>query len=482
MKKLFLIAIAAAAFVACSNNDEEVMSPQVPNPTAQGDIPVGFDVYTSRATTRAGKIDEATVSSLKAAEAAGGGFGIFAYYTNANEYDPQAVPNFMYNQKVLWDNNGTTEDPADDYWKYEPVKYWPNEHGNTAISDDVDKLTFFAYAPYVAVVPSTGKLSDVTGGKDKWGITGMSRNSATGDPLIKYIASFEKTKTVDLCWGVYNEASPYSWATNAGGNQSLEDLKGLPWKNIQRPDGVSGQNVKFTFKHALAQLNVQIDHDADVTAHADDETGIAAATKVYVRSISFTGMATKGSLNLNNTVDGKALWLDYNGTADLESGEVVTIYDGRKDGKEGTAGAIASNEKTLGLNATIISDNDNTTAGVTKTLQNLFADMASATDPVYIIPTGEAIEVEIVYDIETADANLASYLSDGKTTGSRIENRIKKTVTFGTDTKFENGKSYTLKLHLGMNSVKFDAAVTGWVDANADGNAELPDNYVAPEP
>lgn len=473
MKKYFMMAVAAAMFAACSNSDEELMSLPTQDPVVSGQTAVGFDVYAQRNVRRAGATGIINAEALQTS-----GFGVFAFYTNANEYDPQAVPNFMYNQQVSY---------ADSKWGYTPVKYWPNEHGSNATSDDVDKLTFFAYAPYVAVVPSTGKLVDVASGegfgpKDKWGITGMSRNSATGDPLIKYIASFNKKETVDLCWGVYEEASPFSWATNAGGNQSLEDLVGLPWMNIQRPDGVTGQNVKFTFKHALAQLNVQIDHDADVTAHADDETGVAAATKVYVRSISFTGMATKGSLNLNNTVANKALWLDYNGTADLESGEVVTIYDGRKDGKEGTAGAIASNEKTLGLNASIISDNDNTTAGVTNALQNLFAGMASADEPVYIIPTGEAIEVEIVYDIETVDANLATYLSDGKTTGSRIENRIKKTVTFGTDTKFENGKSYTLKLHLGMNSVNFDAAVSGWVDANAEGNAELPDNYVAPEP
>lgn len=243
--------------------------------------------------------------------------------------------------------------------------------------------------------------------------------------------------------------------------------------NIQRPSGVTGQNVKFTFKHALAQLNVQVNTFVDGT---DNTNAIAANTKVYIRSISFTGMATKGSLNLNNTENGKALWLDYNGTADLESGEVVTIYDGLKDGKEGTAGATASNEKTLGLHEVLISDNGNTQDGVTKDLHNLFAGTSSITDPVYIIPTGEEIVVEIVYDIETADPNLSTYLSDGKTTGSRIENRIKKTISFGTDTAFANGKKYTLLLHLGMNSVKFDAAVTDWANADSEGTGNLPAN------
>ena len=474
MKKYFYLAAAAALFAACSEKVDDIAVPDLNGQISYSETPVGFDVYTSRATTRAGKVDEANLTSLKAAEGAGGGFGIFAYYTNANEYDPQAVPNFMYNQKVLWTDNGTTEDAEDDHWEYSPVKYWPNEHGGTAISDDADKLTFFAYAPYVQVVPSTGKLYDASDGKDKWGITGMSRNSATGDPLIKYIASFDKAKTVDLCWGVYADGtvSENNWSTN-GTTQSLIALIGKPWMNIQRPTGVTGQNVKFTFKHALSQLNVQVNTFVD---GADNTNAIAENTKVYIRSISFTGMATKGSLNLNNTEDSKALWLDYNGTADLESGEVVTIYDGLKDGKEGTAGATASNEKTLGLHEVLISNNGNTQTGVTKDLHNLFAGTSSITDPVYIIPTGEEINVEIVYDIETADPNLSTYLSDGKTTGSRIENRIKKTITFGSDAAFVNGKKYTLLLHLGMNSVKFDAAVTEWVAAEASGEGNLPAN------
>ena len=473
MKKFYFLAIVAAMFAACSNSDDELLTAQ---PKANdGPIPVGFSAYTSRATTRAGRTGMIDAAALQNAD---GCFGVFAYYTNANDYDPQAVPNFMYNQKVEY-NDG---------WTYSPVKYWPNEHGDKAISDDADKLTFFAYAPYVAVVPSTGKLADATEGKDKWGITGMSRNSASGDPLIKYVASFKKNETVDLCWGVYAGEGENTWATNAGGSQSLVSLVGFPWKDILRPDGVTGQNVKFTFKHALSQLNVQIDHDADITEHNEasdlEDTGGQSPkpiTKVYIRSISFTGMATKGSLNLNNLKANEALWLDYNGTADLESGEVVTIYDGRKDGKEGTAGAVASNEKTLGLNPNLISNNDNTTSGVLKTLENLFDGMNGETDPVYIIPTGEKVTVEIVYDIETADPNLSTYLSDGKTTGSRIENRIRKDITFGAgNDKFISGKKYTLKLHLGMNSVKFNAAVTEWDNEGlSEGNAELPDNYVA---
>ena len=108
---------------------------------------------------------------------------------------------------------------------------------------------------------------------------------------------------------------------------------------------------------------------------------------------------------------------------------------------------------------------------------NLFQS-ADAEAPIYVIPVDEAIEITIDYDVETADPTLANLLSDGETYGSKINNKITKKVTFGSATanKFENGKSYVIKLHLGMNSVKFDAAVQPWVDAAAEGEAWLPAN------
>jgi len=374
----------------------------------------------------------------------------------------------MYNQQVKYKAGGTLSE-----WTYEPVKYWPNEYGNTASADDQDKVSFFAYAPYVAVNPNTGKVTDTD--NNKAGIVALSRNSASGDPLVKYIASFNASECVDLCWGV--NADVTSWALSQGGSQTL--TAGYPWLNVERPYDAKAQDVpvstdaqrvKFTFRHALTKLLVQIDVDPDITVH-DATTGLASGTKVYVRSVTFSGIASKGSLNLNNSTVNAAEWLDYNGAGDLESGETLTVYDGRKDGKEGTANATASNEKQTGLNAQLIQTEAATETGVTATLQNLFTSGS-----VYMIPTGETVEVEIVYDVETADNNLGTYLSDGKTPGSSIENRIKKTVTFGTSGGFESGKAYTLNLHLGMNSVKFDAAVQPWEDVADPSDAWLPAN------
>ena len=464
MRKVYLIAAAATMFAACSSDKIDTgQTPDKPVVSA-AEIPVGFDAYTQRGLTRAGAAGTLVTSGATAGQISlqDEGFGVFGYYTDANDYDPQATPNFMYNEQIKWDD-------TNNYWYYDNVKYWPNEYGNSAISDEQDKVSFFAYAPYVQVTPATGKIAG--GGDSNVGITGLSRNSATGDPLVKYVASFDAAKSVDLCWGTVPAGT--TWATMEG---SVTPEAGKPWVNVERAadatllSATTGQKVKFQFQHALAKLLVTIDAYVD---GLDNTHALGTGTKIWVRSVSFAGMATKGSLNLNNSQANKADWLDYNGTADLESGETVTIYDGRKDGKEGAAGSTAANEKTLGLNPVVISDDGNTKDGVTNTTVSLFA----SNEPFYVIPTGEPLEIEIVYDVETTDPNLATYLSDGATTGSSIENKIKQTILWSnTESKFESGKGYELHLHLGMNSVKFDAEVKDWNDVTPATDVHLPSN------
>ena len=481
MKKLMIsLATAAVLLVACSGERESVeqSKPTDASASTQGPLAVDFDAYQQRnGATRSGLAGVLNKTQLQKPEAEGGGFGVFAYYTDLKHYDQTYVPNFMYNQGVFW--NSSTN-----LWEYTPLMYWPNEYGFDASSDDEDHLTFFAYAPFVeSASAAAGTVADAT-----YGIVGFSRNNATGDPMVKYVASFEPAKSVDLCWGVV-PSDKTAWAKiQNGSTQTLTE--GLPWLNVERPLETASQSaattsrVKFKFNHALAQLNVQIDADADVTNHLPGTAPDAfdGYTKIYVRSISFTGIALQGALNLNNSTPEQAHWLDYSCTTDLAYGQKVTIHDGRRDSREGAAGAEAANEMPQGLNPNII-QNSVATDGVTTTYQNLFKP--TSTDPadqledaVCVIPTGEAMTITIVYDVETTNPDLATFISDGTTHGMSIENKVTKTVTFGGvyGQGLESNKRYALKLHLGMNSVKFDAEVQDWADNTVPGDAWLPSN------
>ena len=466
-KRNISLVVLAAAMVAACTSDSLSLQDSTPQAGDKALTPVNFSAYAKRGLTRSGATGPLTLNNLKTGE----GFGVFAYYTNAADYASDARPNFMFNEQVKWNDTYQLFD-------YSPVRYWPNEYGEDAHSEDIDKVSFFAYTPYVEVNPTTGYLADPgeLSEKTTWGITATSRNTYTGDPIVKYITSFEQDKTVDLCWGVYNEGTN-GWTIMNGG-QTITN--GLPWLNVQR-SGTIEQRLKFTFLHATAQLNVQIDANVDGGGTAtelgthygtgnssadpvvDPTTDAAGTTKIYVRSISFTGIAAQGALNLNNVKANTPLWMNYTGTGWIENGQSVTVHDGLRDGYEGTSNAEANSETMRGLNPHLISNEGNTSEGVTNTPRNLFGKADPETPlatGVYVIPTGERVRMTIVYDVETAVGDLSGYLSDGKTHGTSIENRITTDLMYdGKALTFEGGKSYTLRLHLGMNSVKFDADV-----------------------
>ena len=452
-KKLLFAATVAAMLASCSSDD---LSVQTAKQEAQGlENAVSFEALSQRSLTRAGYAGAMDNDQLKDK-----GFGVFGYYTDLNEYDQTSTPNFMYNQKV----SGAG-------WTYSPIKYWPNEYGSNAQSDDVDKLTFFAYAPYTENAPATGKVT----GDDQVGITGFTRATAAGDPYVKYVGSLDPTKCVDLCWGVADPNQNVTWNIIQGGSQTM--TAGMPWMNVQRPQKSLGQKMKFFFKHALSQLNVQIDADVNTDTHGAGAE-VDSKSKVYVRSITFNGFAMKGALNLNNEDANTPNWKGYNCSNEPIVAEEYTIYDGMKDGKEGT-GYKASNEKVTGLNEKIIQDKKwaESAEGVTKTAKNLF-NSTTVDAPIYVIPTGDNMNVTIVYDIETKDDKLAGTVSDNETNGVSIENKISKTITLtsGDAMKLEAGKKYTINLHLGLSQVEFDAKVEDWDDTAAAGEAWLPGN------
>lgn len=464
-KTIFMLpALALMLFAACSSEDAVTKD----NTAQLNETPenaIGFDAYLNRTTTRAGKVGVLDNSKLQAADA---GFGVFAYYADGDLYTENATPNFMYNQKVYY----YTGD-----WKYEPIKYWPNEFGSQAISTGVDRVTFFAYAPYVAVEPTTGQLtSTYTGDETTMGITSLTRNGKSGDPYVRYVGTFNHADCVDLCYGVAAEAFTSSVGSGDGANKIN---KGEPYINVAKP--AVGSKIYFDFKHALAMLNVNVDADVDIVSH-DGGDVLDGKTRIWVRSITFDGIAQRGYLNLNS-----GIWYDIMDNNKISHAS-VTIHDGRRDGSE--ALADDTYESPTGFNDALVQSgvyntavadgttfpytsfecSDDTRTGVTGENKDLFGGS------LMVIPANEQLKVTIVYDVETADATLPTYLSDGSTKGSTVENKITKNITLGGSAlKLESGKAYTLNLHLGMTSVTFNATVSDWVEGG-EANVDLPFN------
>ena len=465
MKKTIYIlpALALMLFAACSSEDAVTTETKAQlNETP--DNAIGFGAYLNRSVTRAGIGEDLDNTKLGT-----NGFGVFAYYGDGDLYSENLLPNFMYNQKVYNESS---------QWKYEPVKYWPNEFGSSAISTGVDRVSFFAYAPYVPVTPATGQL---TSGDETTGITALTRNGKAGDPYVKYVGIYDPTKCVDLCYGVAAER----YTSSVGSSDGTNDIaKGEPFLNVAKP--TTGAPLKFEFKHALARLKVTVDADINSITH-DETTDLKNMTRVWVRSITFNGIAPKGYLNLHS-----GYWYDAMDNDKISLGS-VTIYDGRRDGLEATASD--SYEYPTGLNEDLVQSvkydatvpggeiqystfsTPDVDKGVTKTAKNLFSTTEGAT--ILVIPANEQLKVTIVYDVETADATLPTYLSDGVTKGSTVENKITKYITIGgAPLKLTAGNSYNLALHLGLNTVEFNAEMGDWTNASAIDDPWLPQNIM----
>lgn len=560
MKKVLFFAAAAAMMAACSNTDELTSLQNVPENNQQA--PIAFDVYAGKTVTRAGlpggvtveagkNIYGVTTSSLATGIHSKAGFGVFGYYTSNDRFDTNSsTPNFMYNQPVTYD--GTVTTPA---WTYEPAKYWPNEFGDAAQSDDVDYLSFFAYAPFVDVTYNTGipvaktlagtdeaavnadpenKILDadalkLIGAKEttfaawktanydalsedeartilqtlldeqlqKFNITQLNKNTQTGDPIVKYVVDTKPATSVDLLWGVAQHDNGYK------GEHGEEIVEGCPYVDLTKQNDVT-KKIKWYFKHALAQVNVQIvlANDAKTAATYDPATGKPLGTEgdgtleakklsgVFVRSITFNGFAMKGALNLHSEPatsvgNAKPYWLAYDGTNEIQF-EPVTFHDGLKDGKEGTTNNIQKGEGKCVLNPVLIQKSSVAGTGAlanqgipTDAYVNLFDGAnGDVTAPIYVIPSGEPLDVTIAYDVETIDENLAGLLSDNINHGSAIQNVISKTdILQGTAMPtIEPGYSYTIKIIVGVESVKFDVVVTPYTTVDAK-EIDLPANH-----
>lgn len=210
MKRMHVLLLAVPLLLGACSAEESGADFQ------QGNIPVGFsgDVPATRAVKEYGSAADLT------------DIGVFASFTNGEFDATTATPNFMYNLQVT-QSGGT--------WTYSPVKYWPD--------NDTDKLSFFAYAPYVDEATSGGSNPSFSG------------KTKSGYPTLTYTVPTAEAGQIDL-------------------------LASLPLMN-QTYKGTGGE-IKFAMKHSLCKVsfNVQSEVEIKVTALSIDNAP-STATLTY---------------------------------------------------------------------------------------------------------------------------------------------------------------------------------------------------------
>jgi len=511
-KNLFLMAAAAIALAACTNEDLSINDEKQ---VAQEPVGVVFDTYVSNGTsavTRAAYAKHGAYSTENMKDA-NEGFGVFASFYGGNKkytelgtggtpFAPATFPasNFMYNQNVTFNSTNSA-------WSYTPLMYWPNQTsinenaegitdsqtGNTAQADVLDRVSFFAYAPYQQTVDNKTSGLDKTDGKvytatantqKTVGVTEMISNTATKTPEIHYVMAKEPKESEDLLWAV----APYGGLNYTAVNGTPVKIDyGTSFVDLIKP--AANTKIKFLFQHALSALKMSIVAAIDQVAPGGN---LATETKIYVNSVKLisetaeTGFAIEGTLSLLNRIENDAFvpnlpnWtVTAANTQDLYIGDTsaptssvppfmaqstpnITINPLLQSAKDGTSGLYTST----------------TNAGVTGDEVGLFANGSAGADKgdmlmfIPVLPTGYtyaganalAVNLEIDYDVVTTSDNV-----DGGQV--KVNNVIRKRITLP---KYRNGRIYKLKLILGVSSVQFEAEAADWTTDEQD--VDLPRN------
>lgn len=362
---MILAAAAALTLVACAKV-ETIQNTREENV-------VSFGVY-------AGKMIPTKVTGLTTSNIAN--FGVYSSYTTA-DWTTSDKMNFMFDQLV---------EGSDHSWSYSPVKYWPNE--------TTDKLSFWAYAPY----------KDANNG-----IAESTANSVAGYPKISYTMPADNYQ-VDLLW-----ATPIMDKVNNSAYTSGT-------ANPTAGDATISNKVQFSFKHALALIDVQARYLVDLANSPSGTTGDAlpAASVVKINSITLSGsFPVSGVLNLDD-----GTWSDQGDAAD----------------KSWTRN-FAPAKTVTNANASIIANNEQ----------------------IMVIPkaTGATtITLQVNYDVITTDAALQG--------GSITVNNVLSSTG---DLTILGGKKYAIIAVLGLTSVKLDVLEIGdWGAVQASDEIDLPLN------
>ena len=245
-KYLTVLLVGLAGVLSCSKNET------FDNSNKGIRYPIEFGTYLGRSVpTKAGN----TFKDNGAGFVNGDAFAVYSYYhDNAVFNNSTSTPNFMLNQLVTYD--GTA-------WTYSPIKYWPNETGGN-VSDDTDRLSFFAYYP-----PAGGAV-------DTTGITLRAKGTSTaygenskGLPDILFVQKLAVDRQIDLMFSDF-----------VTGTQ-----RDLTKPNVDVP-------VFFLFKHALAQVSFEVE--------------LVSGMTMVVKEMTLTGPYGSGTCSLDPS-DGTAL-------------------------------------------------------------------------------------------------------------------------------------------------------------------------------
>lgn len=296
-KNLFLVALAAVAFAACS--DDFADAPPVVTPTPENyEIPIVFSSASNGSMTRA------DITGAAAADLLGGKFVVSGYKGTTSS---PATPNIVYeNFLVEWhENTANTTESNTANWEYVGVK--PIKHAvDKGIARQAIKYWDYTYSQYDFIAWSTGKK------------TAIYEKPAGGIPSGSvYVTRIDPSKTTTAAYTFEGSAADLSQCYIA----DLVTVKKDPTtKGTYGDKGAYGDPVVLTFRSLGTKVrigiyetipgysvrNVRFYPQAGTLADADDITTEAkiftASADVYQKgtyTVKFPTVNTPADANNN---------------------------------------------------------------------------------------------------------------------------------------------------------------------------------------
>lgn len=363
--------------ISCTKN--EVSDLNVTNPDV-----ITFDTYVGQ-TTKGTILDQ---TALK-----GSGFGLMAYYTEQDTWDEgegKFAPNFMYNQSVTYNYDSSV-------WSYNPIKYWPNE--------ELDKVTFFAYAPYES---STNRVKG-----------SYTANTAEGLPQVWMKLKDYAVNMVDFVAG-----------------QNMDMVR-------------QQERVTFMLKHQLTRATFSAKTKVDNVSYGANASGDGASF-VVVKSM--------------NVIDSPEFFTEGVYTFDNETTDDVKTNHNQDGTWEVSEPANYSFESIMAFNNTetdsqLPAANYDNTGIVIPIAQSYYTSLFTKDQYLFLLPpngaeglSDDGIQVEIVYDIVTIDSQLDAGHSVTEST---------YVVTLPAAT-LAQGKAYNYQLEFDVTEILVRAEVVDW--------------------
>lgn len=374
-----LIACAALTMTGCSNDEINALQ------QSQEKNAIEFSTYLGR-NAQGSRGTETSTTSIQTS-----GFGVLAYYTEQADFANTNKPNFMWNQKVTYSNSA---------WSYTPVKYWP-----TKVKD---KVSFFAYAPYVENGNNNGIV--------------LSGNSETGAPTATITLPDDPSQTIDFVAAVQMNKT----------HDNSESAK---------------NNVSFILKHEMTRVKVQAKLDKSV--YSDNAKH---KTFVVIKNVKFNDKGQfykSGKYTFSTDENKRGIWATTD-NATAYSLDLNKVMKKRTITVTGATGKSGSGDYQKGEDGIKLVNTDPVP---------LFED----DQYLFLIPVANLIDgkatATIEYDIVTEDSKLAVGYSCTNAT---------KTVKLPAGT-LQQGKSYNYTFIINLDEIVLDATVEQW-DETASGN------------